>query len=198
MSAPETAPAAPPPAAAGGGQASGPSLAKLEDAVGGPKNAALAGAGLLVVGFALYQKHKKATAASTPPDDSSATTDMSSLPDWSGLWEQQLQGQNPVPPPTTTTTAPPPTAPAPPIQGGNPPQGPTAPVPAPPPAAPPKATTPALTTKYTVKSGDNLWNIAAKFLGSGTDDTEIYDDPRNKAVIGSNPNLIKPGQVLYV
>lgn len=47
---------------------------------------------------------------------------------------------------------------------------------------------------YTVKKGDCLWNIAKKFLGSGSRYTEIYN--LNKGVIGSNPNLIYPGQVL--
>lgn len=47
---------------------------------------------------------------------------------------------------------------------------------------------------YTVKSGDCLWNIAKQFLGSGSRYTEIYE--LNKGVVGSNPNLIYPGQVL--
>lgn len=47
---------------------------------------------------------------------------------------------------------------------------------------------------YTVKKGDCLWNIAKQYLGSGAKYTEIYD--LNKSVIGSNPNLIYPGQVL--
>ena len=46
----------------------------------------------------------------------------------------------------------------------------------------------------TVKSGDCLWNIAKKYLGSGADYSKIYE--LNKGTIGSNPNLIYPGQVL--
>lgn len=46
---------------------------------------------------------------------------------------------------------------------------------------------------YTVKSGDCLWNIAKAHLGSGSRWQEIYN--LNKSVIGSNPNLIYPGQV---
>lgn len=49
---------------------------------------------------------------------------------------------------------------------------------------------------YTVKSGDCLWNIAKKFYGSGGRCTEIYN--ANKGVIGGNPNLIYPGQVLTI
>lgn len=49
---------------------------------------------------------------------------------------------------------------------------------------------------YTVVSGDCLWNIAKKFYGSGSKYTVIYN--ANKSVIGSNPNLIYPGQVLTI
>lgn len=49
---------------------------------------------------------------------------------------------------------------------------------------------------YTVKSGDCLWNIAKKFYGNGAQYTKIYN--ANKGVIGGNPNLIYPGQVLTI
>lgn len=49
---------------------------------------------------------------------------------------------------------------------------------------------------YTVVSGDCLWNIAKKFYGDGSKYTVIYD--ANKGVIGGNPNLIYPGQVLTI
>ncbi|MGN1085402.1 MAG: LysM peptidoglycan-binding domain-containing protein [Porcipelethomonas sp.] len=49
---------------------------------------------------------------------------------------------------------------------------------------------------YTVKSGDCLYNIAKKFYGDGSQYTKIYN--ANKSVIGSNPNLIKAGQVLTI
>lgn len=49
---------------------------------------------------------------------------------------------------------------------------------------------------YTVKKGDCLWNIAKHFYGSGAKYTRIYD--ANKTVIGGNPNLIRPGQVLTI
>ncbi len=54
--------------------------------------------------------------------------------------------------------------------------------------APPKANT------YTVAGGDSLWAIAKKHLGNGNRYMEIYN--ANKATIGSNPSLIRPGQVL--
>lgn len=45
---------------------------------------------------------------------------------------------------------------------------------------------------YVVKRGDNLWNIAKKYYGKGNQWQKIYN--QNKKVIGSNPNLIYPGQ----
>ncbi len=53
--------------------------------------------------------------------------------------------------------------------------------------------TPAPAGTYTVKSGDCLWNIAARELGSGKRWSEIYE--LNKAVL-KNPNRIYTGQVL--
>lgn len=52
------------------------------------------------------------------------------------------------------------------------------------------------TTKYTVVTGDCLWNIAKKFYGDGSKYMAIYN--ANKSVIGGNPNLIRPGQVLTI
>ncbi len=49
---------------------------------------------------------------------------------------------------------------------------------------------------YTVVSGDCLWNIAKKFYGDGSQYTKIYN--ANKGVIGSNPNLIRTGQVFTI
>ena len=49
---------------------------------------------------------------------------------------------------------------------------------------------------YTVKKGDCLWNIAKRFYGSGAKYTVIYN--ANRGVIGGNPNLIYPGQVLTI
>lgn len=55
---------------------------------------------------------------------------------------------------------------------------------------------PAETKTYTVKKGDNLWNIAKKFLGKGSRYTELYE--LNKSTIGNNPNLIYPGQTFTI
>ena len=51
-------------------------------------------------------------------------------------------------------------------------------------------------TTYTVKPGDNLWAISKKLLGSGSRYTELYE--ANKSIIGSNPNLIYPGQTFTI
>ncbi len=53
-----------------------------------------------------------------------------------------------------------------------------------------------MSQKYTVKSGDTLSGIAQKILGDASLWPKIYDD--NKDVIGKNPNLIFPGQVLII
>lgn len=53
------------------------------------------------------------------------------------------------------------------------------------PAPPPPKT-------YTVKSGDSLYAIAKQTLGDGSRWKEIYN--ANVAIIGKNPNLIRPGQ----
>ena len=46
---------------------------------------------------------------------------------------------------------------------------------------------------YTVKAGDSLWAIAAKYYGKGAEYSKIYNANTDKI---SNPNLIYPGQVL--
>jgi hypothetical protein len=55
-----------------------------------------------------------------------------------------------------------------------------------------------LPTQYTVKAGDSLSKIARFFYGSGTELfwRRIYD--ANVAIIGANPNLIRPGQQLTI
>ncbi len=49
---------------------------------------------------------------------------------------------------------------------------------------------------YTVKSGDTLYGIAKQILRDGSRWQEIYST--NVGVIGKDPNLIKPGQVLRI
>jgi nucleoid-associated protein YgaU len=51
---------------------------------------------------------------------------------------------------------------------------------------------------YVVKYGDTLSEIALHFYGNGTEPAwrRIYD--ANTAVIGGDPNLIKPGEVLNI
>jgi LysM repeat protein len=70
---------------------------------------------------------------------------------------------------------------------------PAAPAPKPVAVAPPKVTVPAAKT-YVVQKGDTLWKIASKFGFAHW--RPIYD--ANRAVIGSDPNLIKPGQILVI
>lgn len=70
---------------------------------------------------------------------------------------------------------------------------------------PPKLTTSAKrpstvekTKTYVVKSGDSLFKIAqrADTLGNGDKWRDIYT--KNKAIIGANPNVLKPGQRLVI
>jgi LysM repeat protein len=51
---------------------------------------------------------------------------------------------------------------------------------------------------YTVQSGDTLWGIAQRAYNDAEDWDTIYSDTGNRRVIGNNPNLIKPGQVLHI
>lgn len=51
-------------------------------------------------------------------------------------------------------------------------------------------------TNYTVKPGDNLWDISHDMLGEGKNWGDIYN--LNKDVIGANPSLIHPGQQLQI
>lgn len=55
---------------------------------------------------------------------------------------------------------------------------------------------PSSSQTYTVVKGDCLWNIAKRFYGNGAKYTVIYN--ANKSIIGGNPNLIYPGQVLTI
>lgn len=50
--------------------------------------------------------------------------------------------------------------------------------------------------QYQVVKGDSLWHISLKYLGDAVRWRDIYD--MNKTTIGSNPDLIYPGQVFYL
>ncbi len=60
-------------------------------------------------------------------------------------------------------------------------------------AAPAAPAAPART--YTVKSGDTLSKIAKEFLGNASAYTKIFEANRDQL---SDPDLIKPGQVLRI
>jgi LysM repeat protein len=49
---------------------------------------------------------------------------------------------------------------------------------------------------HVVKPGDSLWKIAQQLLGDGNKWPKIYD--ANKAAIGANPDLIRPGLRLTI
>lgn len=51
---------------------------------------------------------------------------------------------------------------------------------------------------YTVQSGDTLSSIAYKFCGNSNSNTVNTIYYANLTTIGSNKNLIKPGQKLYI
>jgi nucleoid-associated protein YgaU len=53
---------------------------------------------------------------------------------------------------------------------------------------------------YVVKKGDTLSEIALHFYGDGSQPAweRIYRVPHNRQVIGGDPNLIKPGEVLWI
>lgn len=57
------------------------------------------------------------------------------------------------------------------------------------------ASTAPKTKTHTVKKGDTLWALAAKYYGSGAQYTKIYNANKDKI---SNPNLIYVGQVLTI
>ena len=57
------------------------------------------------------------------------------------------------------------------------------------------STAPSAAQTYTVNKGDTLSQIAKEFYGSANRWHEIYDANRDQI---SNPDLIKPGQVLKI
>ncbi len=57
-------------------------------------------------------------------------------------------------------------------------------------------TAPAEPRSYTIRSGDNLWNIAKDNLGNATKWSDIYK--MNSDVLGANPDLIRPGTTIQL
>ena len=55
---------------------------------------------------------------------------------------------------------------------------------------------PTAAQSYTVVKGDSLSKIAKHFYGDASKWRKLYEV--NKQVVGSNPDLIKPGQVLTI
>jgi nucleoid-associated protein YgaU len=51
---------------------------------------------------------------------------------------------------------------------------------------------------YTVQSGDSLSSIALTQCGNASYENVSAIYYTNQAIIGTNPNLIYPGQVLYI
>ncbi|OLB55936.1 MAG: hypothetical protein AUI01_07200 [Ktedonobacter sp. 13_2_20CM_2_56_8] len=51
-------------------------------------------------------------------------------------------------------------------------------------------------SNYTVQPGDTLSSIAQRAYGDANQWQKIYD--ANKQVIGNDPNLIRPGEVLFI
>lgn len=87
---------------------------------------------------------------------------------------------------------PPDPAPMPPPLPGPSPSPTPPPGPVPPPLPPPGP----VSRTYTVKRGDNLSLISQRHYGTQARWRDIY--AANRAVIGANPNLIHPGQVLTI
>ena len=64
--------------------------------------------------------------------------------------------------------------------------------------APQQADSTKFIAEHTVKEGDTLSGIALKYYGSASKEMWMSIYNANKAVIGDDPNRIKPGQVLKI
>ncbi len=53
-------------------------------------------------------------------------------------------------------------------------------------------------TNYTVQAGDTLSNIAQRAYNDGSQAAYMVIYSANQQVIGANPNLVRPGQVLTI
>jgi nucleoid-associated protein YgaU len=64
--------------------------------------------------------------------------------------------------------------------------------------APKKAPEPKFMVEHTVASDETLSHIALKYYGSAIKEKWMIIYEANKDVIGDNPNMIVPGQVLKI
>lgn len=64
--------------------------------------------------------------------------------------------------------------------------------------APQRASSTKFIAEHTVKEGDTLSGIALKYYGSASKDMWMVIYDANKAVIGDDPNRIKPGQEIKI
>ncbi|RMG95188.1 MAG: LysM peptidoglycan-binding domain-containing protein [Chloroflexi bacterium] len=65
-------------------------------------------------------------------------------------------------------------------------------------AAPAPSAQPPFIAEHTVVSGDTLSGIAAKYYNSAAREKWMAIYEANKEIIGDNPSLIRPGQVLKI
>lgn len=103
-------------------------------------------------------------------------------------------------PSATATPAQPSSQPSPPATA---PPAPSPQPPSPPPPSPAPEEPAPRECQVVVAAGDTLWDIAAQRLGAGATDAEIdaawrADYAANAVVVGPDPDLILPGQVLVV
>jgi nucleoid-associated protein YgaU len=148
--------------------------------------------------YSSYRRNKAAQNAPAAQTQSGAAT---APGDQSAPFVFILPGQTTPAPPQTGRPHPPhepPTTPpvvTPPTNWGAPPPPPSQPgggfttvtTPPPPPPPPP----PPQTRTYTIQSGDTLWGIATRFLGSGVRWTDIYN--ANRGVIEQVANQHRGG-----
>jgi len=129
------------------------------------------------------------TTPTSPASPTSAPPTAQEAPGEEATGEESPQPSAAIPPARADQAAPAPT---------------DGPMTAEPAAAPPAASTapaPAGRGAVTVRPGDSLWSIAKAAMPAPATDSEIDTAWRawyaaNEAVIGSNPNLIEPGQLL--
>lgn len=62
----------------------------------------------------------------------------------------------------------------------------------------PKGAMPKIKAEHTVEEGETLSDLALKYYGSAVKEKWMVIYEANKAVIGDNPNIIVPGQVLKI